>query len=144
MNLYRKYSGHIIFGLVSIVMLGLGGMKILGPEMIEQNFASLNLTLGVARVIGVIEVLAVIGLWVKPYRVVSSTVLALIYAGATGAHLGAGQGIEAAFPAITLAVLVLAGNLIEKGWERIASPFASSGALFELKKKEHHAHHKAA
>lgn len=144
MDRYRKYASNIVFGLLSVAMIGLGGMKIIGPEMVEANFASINLTLGVARVIGVIEVLAAIGLWIKPYRVVSSIVLALIYAGATGSHLGAGQGVQAAFPAITLAIVLFAGNLLDYGWQRIASPYVRSGAIFEFKRKERHEHREAA
>lgn len=147
MDGFRKIASNLVFGVISLGMILMGGMKLLGLPMIAESFAALNLPLEMARVIGLVEIFMVIGLWVKPYRVASSIVLAMIYAGATGAHLGAGQGIMAAVPAMVFAFLLLGGNVLEDAWKRIASPFGKSGAILELTRKDHHdtdTHKKAA
>lgn len=104
--------------LLAIAMLGSGVMKLMGTAQMTENMRVVNVSVPQMRVLGVLEVLAtiglVVGLWVPGIGIAAAIGAAVYFAGAVVAHVRAHeQNLQPAavlfvFAVATLVVLLLA------------------------------------
>ncbi|ROS77989.1 DoxX-like protein [Curtobacterium sp. PhB130] len=103
---------------LAVAMLGSGVMKLVGAAQMRANMATVNVTPGQMRVLGVLEVLAtiglVVGLWVPALGIAAAIGAVIYFAGAIVAHVRAhdkglqGAAVLLAVSVATLVVLLLA------------------------------------
>jgi hypothetical protein len=87
----KRIVFYSLLGLLTLGFLLAGGGKALAlPDAIKQN-QSLHLDVWFIRLIGFLELLGVIVLWLPRFRISAAICLGVIMIGAIGAHLGAGQ-----------------------------------------------------
>jgi uncharacterized membrane protein YphA (DoxX/SURF4 family) len=87
----RKTLFYSLLILISIAFLFGGGGKAFGvPEAIKYNQA-LYLDVWFIRLIGALEVIGTIGLWIHRFRTSASICLMVIMIGAIGCHVSAQQ-----------------------------------------------------
>ncbi|MFJ3385418.1 MULTISPECIES: DoxX family protein [unclassified Curtobacterium] len=113
---------HIATVILSLVlaaaMLGSGVMKLIGAAAMRANMATVHVTPGQMRVLGVLEVLATIGLvaglWVPALGIAAAIGAVVYFVGAIVAHVRAhdkglqGAAVLLAVSVATLVVLLLA------------------------------------
>lgn len=92
---------------VAIPFMIFGLMKVAGAEDMVKNMAYIHYDLSITRAIGIIEITAVIGLFISKFRILSLLFLLVILAGAVGSHIGAGQGLDAIKIPLSIALLVI-------------------------------------
>ncbi|MEU6198545.1 DoxX family protein [Streptomyces sp. NPDC047061] len=97
--------------LLALAYLAAGSSKALGQDKALAQADHLGVPHGVNRLIGVLEVLGaatvVVGLWVAWLGVAAGAGLALLMAGAVGAHLRAKDPGKAVVPALALGLIAL-------------------------------------
>jgi uncharacterized membrane protein YphA (DoxX/SURF4 family) len=88
--------------LLTLAFIGSGGSKLAGvPEMV-QNFARWGFPGWFIYLIGVLEVLGAVGLWVRPVRAFASLGLGGVMIGAALTHLTHGEAAKAFAPLVLL------------------------------------------
>jgi uncharacterized membrane protein YphA (DoxX/SURF4 family) len=96
--------------LLAVAMLGSGVMKLLGTEQMIENMRVVNVSVPQMRVLGVLEVLAtiglVVGLWVPGLGIAAAIGAVVYFAGAVVAHIRAHE--KNVQPAAVLLVLSVA------------------------------------
>ena len=103
----RKTIFYALLILISVFFLFGGGGKAFGhPEAIKYNQA-LHLDVWFIRLIGTLEVLGAIGLWVHRYRTSATICLMVIMIGAIGCHISAQQPQNVVPATICFLVLTL-------------------------------------
>ena len=96
-----------VLGLTSLGFLFAGGGKAFAiPEAIQQN-QTLHLDVWFVRLIGFLELLGVIGLWLPKFRTYAVICLMVIMIGAIGCHLGAAQSQNVVPATVFFALLTL-------------------------------------
>jgi hypothetical protein len=106
-------------GLVAIPFIIFGGMKLIGLEMMMERMAEINYAASATRMIGIIEVLGVIGLFLSRTRVFSLSLFVLIMAGAVGSHIGGGHALNTVFMPTLIALVsgtTILLELRERNW----------------------------
>lgn len=97
--------------LLSLTYAASGGQKVAGVTSAMENADHLRVPRGPYKVIGGLELLAVVGLLIGlavwPLGVAAGAGLALLMAGAVVTHLRAGDGVARFAPALVLGVLAL-------------------------------------
>ena len=99
-----KYAIWIAMGLVSIVMLMGGFMKLTGNPLALKSFADLGLSNTFALFIGVCEIAGAIGLWLRPTSRYAALGIAGIMIGAVYYHFNYTPLSEGAPAMIVLAL----------------------------------------
>ncbi|MDR6225595.1 DoxX family protein [Desmospora profundinema] len=107
-----KWVVRIVQALLTLVFLLAGGMKLSGNPMQVTAFTEIyGYPVVFMYVVGVIEVLAAIGLfigyWKPKVSLYSAGLLALTMAGAVLTHFQAGQGLAESVAALILLALAL-------------------------------------
>jgi uncharacterized membrane protein YphA (DoxX/SURF4 family) len=96
--------------LLAVAMLGSGVMKLLGTEQMIENMRVVNVSVPQMRVLGVLEVLAtiglVVGLWVPGLGIAAAIGAVVYFADAVVAHIRAHE--KHVQPAAVLLVLSVA------------------------------------
>ncbi|MEM7438187.1 MAG: DoxX family protein [Pseudomonadota bacterium] len=105
----QKYLLWGAMGLVSLVMVMGGVMKLTGQEMALASFSTLGLPVWFGMFIGVCELAGAAGLWVKRTSALAALGIALIMIGAIYYHV-MHTPLSEGVPAIV--VLVLCGFII--------------------------------
>lgn len=100
----------ILLILVTIVLLGVGGMKLSGSPMEMTMFAGWGYPVWFMYFIGACEVLGAIGLHVKKVSRIAAICLIMLLCGAVGTHVFNAEGLVAPIPA-TVLILCLFGIL---------------------------------
>lgn len=102
----KKTIFYILLVLSSAVFLFSGSGKLVGvEEAIKQN-QSLNLDIWFIKLIGLFELMGIIGLWLPKFRPYATICLMVIMIGAIGTHIGAAQPYNVT-PATVLFALLL-------------------------------------
>jgi uncharacterized membrane protein YphA (DoxX/SURF4 family) len=104
--------------LLAVAMLGSGVMKLMGTAQMTENMRVVNVSVPQMRVLGVLEVLAtiglVVGLWVPGIGIAAAIGAVVYFAGAVVAHVRAHEkhlqpaAVLFVFAVATLVVLLLA------------------------------------
>jgi uncharacterized membrane protein YphA (DoxX/SURF4 family) len=104
--------------LLAVAMLGSGVMKLLGTAQMTENMRVVNVSVPQMRVLGVLELLAtvglVVGLWVPAIGIAAAIGAVVYFAGAVVAHVRAHEknvqpaAVLFVFAVATLVVLLLA------------------------------------
>lgn len=104
--------------LLAVAMLGSGVMKLLGTAQMTENMRVVNVSVPRMRVLGVLELLAtvglVVGLWVPAIGIAAAIGAVVYFAGAVVAHVRAHEknvqpaAVLFVFAVATLVVLLLA------------------------------------
>ena len=82
-----KYLHWTILGLVTLIMIPGGAMKVLRMEDALLPFSQLNLPIWFALVIGIAEIAGAIGIWITRTRRIAAIGLAVIMVGAVYYHV---------------------------------------------------------
>ena len=111
----RKIGLRVVLGLLTFLYFVTGAAKVVMLEFMMTNMAEINFGTVPTMIIGVIEVIAVVGLWLPRYRTLSLSVLLLIMAGAAGAHWGFGHPVGEVLPSFIVAGLTFAALWLDRG-----------------------------
>ncbi len=95
--------------LIALLFVIFGGMKVVGVEHIMNRMAEIHYSATITRLIGVIEFIAIIGLFLPKFRLVSLFIFLLIMAGAAGSHIGGGHKLNAVAMHFLIAIPLLIG-----------------------------------
>lgn len=106
-----KYVTWIAMGIVTLIMVMGGFMKLTGNPMALESFAVLGLPALFGTFIGVCEIAGVIGLWLRPTSRLAAMGIAIIMLGALFYHV-TNPPIAAGVPA--LVVLLCCGLIISR------------------------------
>jgi hypothetical protein len=93
-------------GILTAAFLVAGGAKLAGAKPLADQFREFGLSLGLMRIIGVLEVAGAVGLWVKPFPVWAAVGLAALMIGAIVNHLKAKHPFAKSAPSLVLLVLL--------------------------------------
>ena len=97
------------------ILIGIAGLgKLAGARPLAKQFAEFGLPKAMMYVVGILEVLAAIGLWLVPLTFWSATGVVLLMLGAIASHVKARHGVGQTAPSIlimTLAGLVAYNSL---------------------------------
>ena len=105
----------MLLGFLTLVLAVTGGAKVLMLEFMMTNMAEVNAGPAATVLIGVVELIAAVGLWIRRYRTPALAVFLLILAGATGIHWGAGfEPARVVAPAV-IALLVALTLWLDRG-----------------------------
>ena len=100
----RKYVFLAIRALLTLAFLGAGLAKLMGVEMLVQEFDTLGLGQWFRYVTGIIEVAAAVIIWLPGYTAVGAGLMVCVTIGALIAH-ATKLGLATAPPAFVLLVL---------------------------------------
>lgn len=103
----KKYVTLALLGLVSMQFGAVGLLKIGSFGPLYGQLAALHINHTGGLLIGIAEVLGVIGLWVRPTRRLALLGLLMLAVGAIAVHVGAVQPLSAMIPAILSTVGLL-------------------------------------
>ena len=106
---------NALLGLLTLMLVVTGGAKVIGAEFMMANMAELHYGPAATVAIGVVELLAAVGLWVRRYRTLSLAAFLLILAGGVGSHWGFGHPAERIAPPFAIAVLTFATLWLDRG-----------------------------
>ena len=101
-----KYITWIAMGIVTVIMLMGGFMKLTGNPMATESFAVLGLPAWFALFIGVCEIAGAIGLWLRKTSVAAAGGIAVIMIGAIYYHV-MHTPIADAIPALVVLICCL-------------------------------------
>jgi hypothetical protein len=122
----QRITLYVLLGLLSLLFLFVGALKVGGVDPMMTNMAAINYGTAATMLIGWTEITAVAGLWWRPTRLLSLSVLLLMMAGAAGSHLGAGDPVATVIPQFVIA-LVIAGTIFaDQGRTALAFLLGSS------------------
>jgi hypothetical protein len=101
---FRRSASATIATLLSTLLsaqLGVVGfMQVVGAEPIATNLRHLGVPTVGRVAVGLLQLAAVIALWVRPARFAAALALVVILTGAVAAHLAAGEGVTLTLPAV--------------------------------------------
>lgn len=99
----RIFYGILI--LVSLQMTAVGVLKLIGFPQLYQQLEELHISHSFGFIIGLIEVICIVCVWVKPTRGIALLTLLFIVTSAIAVHFGAGVETTKAIPAMVSFVL---------------------------------------
>ena len=105
----------VLLGLLSLLYFVTGAAKVVMIEFMMTNMAEINFGTVPTVIIGVVEIIAVVGVWIPRFRTLSLSVLLLIMAGAAGAHWGYGHPVGEVLPSFIVAGLTFAAMWLDRG-----------------------------
>ncbi|HEU5114837.1 MAG TPA: DoxX family protein [Candidatus Paceibacterota bacterium] len=105
MSKAKKVIYYILLVLVSAVFIMAGASKLFSNAQAIQGFQVAGLPVWLMYVVGAVEVLGVIGIWTKKFRVWAATGLFVVLLGATVVTAAYVSVPEALFPLLTAVVL---------------------------------------
>lgn len=94
----------IITVIVALAFLFFGGMKLMSPDQVVQNFQSWGYPAGFHYVVGVLEIVGAIGLFFMPHVRKAAMLLAAMMVGAIGTHI-MHPPLSAGVPSLVLLIL---------------------------------------
>lgn len=97
----KKYALWIASGIVTLVLLMGGGMKLSGQEMALKSFADLGLPAWFGTFIGACEIAGAIGIWLPRLSSLAALGISIIMIGAVYYHI-VFPPIPAAIPALVV------------------------------------------
>ena len=116
----RTLIRSLALGLLSLLFLIVGTAKLIGAPFMIDGMAAMHYSPLVTRLIGVLELVAVAGLWWSRTRTLVLTLLPLIFAGAAGSHLGSGQPPAEVLPKfIGFAAVLITAFVADRGREAV-------------------------
>ena len=86
-GLPAKIQYKVITVILVLAFLFFGGMKLMSPDQVVQNFQSWGYPDGFHYVVGVLEILGAIGLLLAPFARKAAIFLAVMMIGALGTHV---------------------------------------------------------
>lgn len=86
-GLPAKLPYKIITVIVTLAFLFFGGIKMMSPDQVVQNFLTWGYPAGFHYVVGTLEILAAIGLLLVPFARMAALFLAVMMIGALGTHV---------------------------------------------------------
>ncbi len=95
--------------LIALPFVIFGGMKIVGADQMMNRMAEIHYSAAITRLIGIIEFITVIGLFLPKFRLASLFTFLLIMAGAVGSHIGGGHPLNTVVMPFLIAILILIG-----------------------------------
>ena len=105
----RNITGWILTGLIAFVFIASAVMKLIGGEEIVKSAATMGISIGVFKMLGVIELLSVL-LFIIPRTGILGTLLLTAYlGGAIATHLEHQQSVLA--PAIIESLLWITATI---------------------------------
>lgn len=113
----RRTVLYGLLGLISLFYLVIGGQKVVGSEAMVARMAELHYPAWATRLIGLIEVGAVVALWWRRSRTWALSFLILIMAGAAGSHLAYGHPPTQVATVFGIAGILGATLLLDRGPE---------------------------
>ncbi len=105
----RNIIGWILTGLIALVFLGSGAMKIMGGEEAMKGAAMMGLSAGTLKMIGVVEILSVILFIIPRTGLLGTLLLAAYMGGAIATHLE--HGLPFIAPAVIQAVVWITATI---------------------------------
>ena len=106
---------YVLLGLLTLVLLVTGGAKVLMADFMMANMAEVHAGPVATVVIGVVELVAAAGLWLRRYRTLALAVFLLILAGATGVHWGFGHATGKVLAPAAIALLAFGALWLDRG-----------------------------
>ncbi len=106
---------YALLGLLTFVLVFTGGAKVIQAEFMMTNMAELHFGTIPTVIIGIIELLAAVGLWVRRYRTLALASFLLLIAGGAGAHWGFGHPPGRIAPPFAIAGLTFATLWLDRG-----------------------------
>ena len=96
----------IVSWLLGLVFLASGGAKLAGVELMVQQFEGWGYPRWFVDVVGIVEVIGGLLLFIPGLRVLGALALIVVMIGAAGTHIMAGEWANVALPVALLALLV--------------------------------------
>ena len=103
----KKISNYVILGVITLIFLVAGLQKVFGIDEMTHNMSELNMGGWKMFAIGFLEVLGVIGLWIKRTKLLSLFGLYSFAVGALAMHLTHNQDFLNHSVESTLMVLLI-------------------------------------
>lgn len=104
----KKRIFYGILVLVSLQMTAVGVLKLIGFPQLYQQLDELHISHSFGFIIGLIEVICVLGIWLKRTRGIALLTLLFLVTSAIAVHFGAGVEISKAIPAMVSFILISA------------------------------------
>ena len=111
MNKKQVYAGWGISGVVALVMVGSGGMKLLGGEAIRVSMMKFGYPEGLAPFLGILELIIITLYGIDRTRLLGGILLTGYLGGAVATHVRVGENFL--FP-LTLGALAWVGLWIHE------------------------------
>jgi hypothetical protein len=130
----RRIALYVLLGLISAFYLFIGGQKVIGVEGMVSRMAEIHYPPWATRLIGIVEVTAVLALWWRRSRTLALSALILVMAGAAGSHIAFGHpasqwGMVFGFAAaLGVTMLVGQGEVIWRFLFRLEAGPSASGS----------------
>lgn len=105
--------------LIALPFLMFGLMKVIGVEEMLNNMSSIHYSHSITRIIGLVEIILITGIFFSKFRFWSLLALLITLAGAVGSHIGAGQESQSIVIPCVLSIVVLIAIFIEAKEKRI-------------------------
>jgi uncharacterized membrane protein YphA (DoxX/SURF4 family) len=103
----KEIALWILAGLLAVQFTISGVIKLVGVEMIAENFERWGYPSWFRLFVGAAELAGAVGLLLPRLRVLAASGLAVVMGGAVYTHIRAGEGPETVMPAVLLALLAL-------------------------------------
>lgn len=111
----RRIGLTVLLVLLTLLFLAVSVTKIYPAEFMATNMGELHYGRPSVLLIGLLELAAVIGLWLPRYRTLALSVLLLIMAGSAGSHWGFGHPPGEVIPSFVVATLVFTALWLDRG-----------------------------
>lgn len=103
----KNITGWVITGLLALAFIMAGATKLMGQEMHLQNFERWGIPIAFMYIIGALEALGVVGLFIKKWRVLAGLGLAGLMLGGIGAHLVNNEAAMIGAPIVLMVLSVV-------------------------------------
>lgn len=103
-GLPKALSMRVVSIILAIAFLMTGGMKLASVPQLLANFEAYGLPEGSHYVVGLVEVIGAVGLFVRPFAKYAAFLLVMISIGAVSTHM-IFPPIQAGLPALVLLIL---------------------------------------
>ena len=116
----RRGTLYVSLALLTVLFGIVGTAKLVGAPFMLDGMAAMHYGPLVTRLIGLVELIAVAGLWWPRTRTLVLTLLPLIFAGAAGSHLGSGQPPAEVLPKFAVfGAVLLAAYVADRGRDAV-------------------------
>lgn len=111
----QSWGLYSLLGLISLFYIFIAGQKVLGAEKMLARMAELHYPWWATRLIGLVELSAVFGLWWHRTRTLALSSLILIMAGAAGSHIAYGHPMSQWGVVFVIALFIGGTAILDRG-----------------------------
>lgn len=121
----KRFSGFIARAILTLIFTAAAGMKFAALPFEVAGFERFGYPLWFMYVIGALQLLGAVLLWVRGFTAAGATLLAILMAGAVGSHWYAGDPAATMLPPLVL-LIALAGLAYARHAEFAAMPLMNA------------------